>query len=99
MAGIQVFGDLGSAFLDLSTDELELVTDQLGMARRIDSRNWTHDGGVGGGSLRRELEAFIDAVRTGGPMPITGEDGLAAVAALNLIERSLETGGPVSAPG
>ena len=50
--------------------------------------------GVGGGSLRRELEAFIDAIRDGTSMPVTGEDGLRAVAALNLVETALATGRP-----
>ena len=94
-AGVQVFGTKGTATLDLSTDELELATDDLGMSRRVDSRNWTHDGGLAGGSLRRELEAFIDAIRDGKQMPVSGADGLRAVAALNLIEKALETDEPV----
>lgn len=92
IAGVQIFGDRGMASLDLSTDELELVTDDLGASRRVDSRNWTHDGGVGGGSLRRELECFVDCVRDGAPMPISGEDALRSVAALNLVEKAIETG-------
>jgi UDP-N-acetylglucosamine 3-dehydrogenase len=95
-AGVQVFGSKGTATLDLSTDELELATDDLGMSRRVDSRNWTHDGGLTGGSLRRELEAFIDAIRDGKPMPVSGADGLRAVEALSLIEKALETDGPVT---
>lgn len=89
-AGIQVFGDKGTASLDLSTDELEIATDELGQTRRIDSRNWSHDGGVSGGSLRRELESWIEAVRAGAPMPVSGEEGLRAVVALNLVEAALE---------
>ncbi|MFV0490151.1 MAG: Gfo/Idh/MocA family protein [Vibrio fluvialis] len=89
-AGIEVFGDKGTASIDLSTGELELVTDDLGMSRRIDSRNWSHDGGVSGGSLRRELETWIDAIVSGKPMPVSGEDGLRAVFALNMVEDALE---------
>lgn len=89
-AGIEVFGDKGTASIDLSTGELELATDELGMTRRIDSRNWSHDGGVSGGSLRRELEAWVDAIMSGGPMPVSGEDGLRAVIALNKVEDALE---------
>jgi hypothetical protein len=77
--------------VDLSTDELELATDELGMSRRIDSRNWTHDGGITGGSLRRELEVFVEAIRAGTPMPVPGADGLRAVAALNLVEKALDS--------
>jgi UDP-N-acetylglucosamine 3-dehydrogenase len=89
-AGVQVFGDKGTASLDLSTDELEIATDDLGMTRRIDSRNWSHDGGLSGGSLRRELESWIEAIRSGGAMPVSGEEGLRAVVALNLVEAALE---------
>jgi predicted dehydrogenase len=91
LAGIQVFGSRGTAAVDLSTDELELATDELGMSRRIDSRNWTHDGGITGGSLRRELEVFVEAIRAGTPMPVPGADGLRAVAALNLVEKALDS--------
>lgn len=91
-AGIQVFGDKGTASLDLSTDELEIATDELGMTRRIDSRNWSHDGGLSGGSLRRELEAFVTATADGTPMPVSGEEGLRAVVALNLVEAALARG-------
>ncbi len=90
LAGIQVFGDKGQAVLDLSTDELELATDGLAATRRIDSRNWTHDGGISGGSLRRELEAWIDAVQDNALMPVSGEEGLRAVIALNQVEAALE---------
>lgn len=90
LAGVQVFGDKGQAVLDLSTDELELATDGLGATRRVDSRNWSHDGGVSGGSLRRELEAWVDAIRDGRPMPVSGEEGLRAVIALNQVEAELE---------
>jgi UDP-N-acetylglucosamine 3-dehydrogenase len=88
-AGVQVFGDRGTASLDLSTDELEITTDDLGATRRIDSRNWSHDGGISGGSLRRELESFIAAMRDGTPMPVSGEEGLRAVVALNMVEKAL----------
>jgi predicted dehydrogenase len=90
-AGVQVFGERGTASLDLSTDELEITTDELGATRRIDSRNWTHDGGVSGGSLKRELESFIAALRDGTPMPVSGEEGLRAVVALNQVEAALES--------
>jgi UDP-N-acetylglucosamine 3-dehydrogenase len=88
-AGVEVFGNRGTAAVDLSTDELEITTDELGATRRIDSRNWTHDGGISGGSLRRELESFITALRDGTPMPVSGEDGLRAVAASNAVEAAL----------
>ncbi len=92
IAGIDVFGSKGTARLDLSTDELQLVTDGDTLTRYVDTRNWTHDGGVSGGSLRREIEAFVRAAQSGSPMPVTGEEALMAVDALNRIEAALPTG-------
>ncbi|MFP9192487.1 Gfo/Idh/MocA family protein [Natronosalvus vescus] len=40
-----------------------------------------------GEPLKRELEAFVDAVRTGSEPPVTGEDGLAALETVERIER------------
>src|SRR5690606_32595296 len=54
LAGVQVFGDAGSALVDLSTDELELITAAEPRSVRVDTRNWTHDPQVSGGALRRE---------------------------------------------
>lgn len=96
LAGIQVFGDAGMALVDLSTDELEVVTSFTRGSRRVDSRNWTHDPNVSGGSLRRELEAFV-AMVNGGPVPISGEEGAAAVAAVELIESAAGHGSSVEA--
>ena len=45
---------------------------------------------MSGGSLRRELEAWVDAVRDGRPMPVSGEEGLRAVIALNQVEAELD---------
>lgn len=89
LASVQVFGERGMALLDLSTDELEVVNDDAPASRRIDTRNWTHDQNITGGSLRREIEAFIRAASTGSPMPVSGEDGFRAVRAVELLERAL----------
>lgn len=86
LAGVQIFGDQGSALVDLSTDELELITDTDSRSLRVDTRNWTHDQQVSGGSLRRELSSFVQAVVTETPVEISGEDGLRAVRAVELVE-------------
>lgn len=91
-AGIQVFGDHGTATVDLSTDELEITTDDAARTWWVDGRNWTHDPHVSGGSLRRELQSFVRCVRDGMPMPVTGEDGLRAVAAIESIETAMAAG-------
>jgi predicted dehydrogenase len=45
-----------------------------------------------------ELAAFVEAVRSGSQMPVTGEDGLAAVAVADAMTLSARTGGAVD-PG
>jgi predicted dehydrogenase len=45
------------------------------------------------GTFREELAHFLECVATGKPPAITGEDGLAAVAVANAIDRSLSSGG------
>ena len=42
-----------------------------------------------------ELAAFVDAVRTGTPAPVTGEDARAALAIALAAAESVRTGGPV----
>jgi predicted dehydrogenase len=91
IAGVEVFGSRGMATLDLSTDEIELTSDEIGATRRVDSHNWSHDPSVASGALRREAEAFVDCVRSGSPMPISGEDGLRAVHAVELVESALRS--------
>ncbi len=45
--------------------------------------------------LRRELDAFFDAVRSGGPAAVTGEEGLWAVRLANLLLESAATSSPI----
>jgi predicted dehydrogenase len=45
-----------------------------------------------------ELEAFVEAVRTGSAMPVTVDDGLAALAVADALTLSARTGQPAS-PG
>jgi predicted dehydrogenase len=50
-------------------------------------------------SLRLELEAFADAVAGGAPYPVTLEQMIDGVAALEATIRSMESGGKVGARG
>lgn len=45
--------------------------------------------------LRLELEGFRDAVRSGGPPPVTAADGIAAIAVAEAMVRSAGRGAPV----
>lgn len=89
LAGVQVFGEKGMALLDLSTQELEVVTDAVPQSKRVDTHNWTQDETLSGGSLRREIEAFVQAARTGSPVPVSGEEGTKAVRAVTMVEEAL----------
>lgn len=90
IAGVEVFGSTGTATVDLSTGELDIATDELGRSLRVDTHNWTHDPVVSGGSLRRELAAFVSAARRQAPCPVSGEEGMRAVAAVEAVERALD---------
>ena len=46
--------------------------------------------------FREEVAAFVEAVRTGGPMPIDWETLVAVTQTTFLIHRSLDTGGAVA---
>ncbi len=46
--------------------------------------------------LRRELDAFFEAIRTGGPAVIPGSDGLWAVALANLLLESAAAHRPIA---
>lgn len=89
LAGVQVFGDAGMALLDLSTQELEIVSDASALTKRVDTHNWSFDGAMTSGNLRREIEAFTTAVRTAGQVPVSGEDGARAVAVMEMVENAL----------
>jgi UDP-N-acetylglucosamine 3-dehydrogenase len=45
--------------------------------------------------LAQELEAFVSALRNGGPMPVDNRDALAALAAADAITESARTGRPL----
>jgi UDP-N-acetylglucosamine 3-dehydrogenase len=92
LAGVQVFGEKGMALLDLSTQELEVVTDALPASKRIDTHNWSFDEHLSAGNLRREIEAFVNAALNGTPVPVSGEEGTKAVRAVQMLEDSLAEG-------
>lgn len=62
--------------------------------RRSDRRAW----GPPDKGQDRELECFLDAVKTGGPMPIPLVTLAATTAATLAVDRSIRAGGPVVVP-
>jgi predicted dehydrogenase len=92
LSGVQVFGENGMALLDLSTQELEVVSDAAPQSKRVDTHNWTFDSHLSGGALRREVEAFVTAARDRTAVPVSGEDGARAVRAVLIVEAALAEG-------
>lgn len=95
LAGIEVFGSDATAILDLSTQELEFISDTRSVF--VDTHNLGHDEEISSGALRREIDHFIDCTRGLASPLVPGEEALAAVAAVDLVERSLASGSSVAA--
>ncbi len=91
-AGIRIIGADGMLDVDLSAPDLELTTGASGRASQQDTRYWPVDAHGPGGALRAELEERVASVRDGTPPPVTGEEGLRAVAAVELAHRSIASG-------
>jgi predicted dehydrogenase len=92
---LRVLGERG-------TYELDYIEQTLYFApRREDGtpsprfRIWPERDGVQEEPLRVELSAFIDAVRSGGPSPVSGNDALAAVDLAAQLVRSGEEHRPI----
>ena len=94
LAGIEVFGSDATAILDLSTQELEFISDARSVF--VDTHTLGHDQEISSGALRREIDHFIDCARGLTSPLVSGEEAMAAVAAVDLVERSLATGSPVT---
>ncbi|REF35020.1 UDP-N-acetylglucosamine 3-dehydrogenase [Thermasporomyces composti] len=91
-AGLELVGAEGMCEVELSHTDVAL-TSRGGRTEQLDTYHWPPDAGIPGGDLRQELMAFVTAVRTETRPPVTGEDGLAAVAVVEAVERSIRAGG------
>ncbi|MFI0793480.1 Gfo/Idh/MocA family protein [Micromonospora rubida] len=95
-AGLRIVGEHGILEMDLSHNDL-MYARRDGAANYLDTYFWPSRNGGGAYNLRTELEAFVDAALVGGPTPVSGEDGRAAVAVVEGIEAAL-AGTPTSPP-
>lgn len=87
LAGLRIVGSKGMLELELGHHDI-LFSGSLG-GTFLDSWFWPDGDTLGAHNLRRELETFIIACRTGAPAPVSGEDGLMAVRVIEGIERSI----------
>lgn len=91
LAGLRVMGSRGALELDLGHYDLLHATGTG--AVNLDTRTWPSAGWIGRSNIQDEVTAFVEAARTGGTTPVSGEDGLAAVRVVELIHESLDKNG------
>jgi predicted dehydrogenase len=87
-AGFRLIGAKGAIEMSLSHNDLQLVPRE-GNAVNLDTYFWPSRSGAGAFNLKTEIEAFVSAARSGGPTPVSGEDGRAAVALIEAIETAM----------
>jgi len=89
-AGLRVIGTAGAVEIELGHTDMLLVTG--GHAVNPDTRFWPSATHTGQHNLSSEVAAFVQAARDKAPTPISGEDGLAAVAVVEAIHESMRSG-------
>jgi predicted dehydrogenase len=67
---LEIIGEKGSVYGDLFAQHFRVYSEEAG---RMDQAPWCDNIDLA------MVKAFVEAVETGAPMPVTGEDGLAAV--------------------
>jgi 1,5-anhydro-D-fructose reductase (1,5-anhydro-D-mannitol-forming) len=101
---LAVLGDKGLLVVDYAAQTLEFY--RTPAVRSGPVQGWDESRTAGeSGALRiplepkeqlvQELSAFVTAMRCGGPMPVRGADGLAALAVAEALTESARTGQPV----
>lgn len=86
---LEIVGTRGTISLDVFSQNVALYNGEDRAARWV---GWGSDMDQG------LLEGFVDAVRTGRPVPVTGEDGLRAMEVALLAYESARRGEPVERP-
>ena len=100
---LTVLGENGLLVLDYAAQTLDLYRGEGAWTRPAASPGWSPaNGGEGmriavtpAEPLRQELAAFVAALRDGAPMPVSGDDALAALAIADALAESARTGLPV----
>ena len=92
-AGFRLIGSKAAIEVSLSHNDLLMVPRDGGSAVNMDTYFWPSRTGQGAYNLRTELDAFVSAALTKGPTPISGQEGRAAIAIVEAIEKALAAGG------
>lgn len=90
-AGLQVIGSEGMLEIDLSHSTLAVSSGKG--TQQVDTFHWPPAVGAPGGDLRREIQTFVESVYGAGPVGVTGEKGMRAVAVIDAVETAVQTGG------
>lgn len=90
-AGLEVIGSEGMLEVDLSHNAVGLTTSAAGRQTQLDTYHWPPQRGAPAGDLREEIGSFL----VGGVPPVTGADGLRAVAVVEAVETAAKTGNAV----
>jgi len=90
--------ELYGAHAQLVTEEMEQAQFSPGLGQPIEQRNYTQLDRADKWGYWEEDRLFVGAVRGENPVPVTAEDGYAAVELVEAIYRSARAGQPVQVP-
>ena len=92
---MEVYGTRGVARVrDHELQTLQTFSEAAGMQYPIARESLLS----GGSAYRDEIEGFVDACLTGGPLPLAAEEGRAALELVQAVIRSYQTGREVALP-
>lgn len=94
-AGLEIIGSEGMLEVDLSHNAVALTSANAGRQAFLDTYHWPPQRGVPAGDLREEIGCFLDVVQSGSEPPVTGADGLRAVAVVEAVEQAAVKGAVV----
>jgi len=89
-AGLRIVGSKGMIEVSFIADQVRLSTQALGRSAFVDVVGRTEVQGKPGGALRTTVEFFVESVLNNRVPPVTGEEAMEAVRAIEWIERELD---------
>lgn len=89
-AGFKIVGEKGMMEVNLTHADARVTSTKRGRSMLMDTFHWPEIEGELQGDLRIELESFVNAVRNNAVPPVTAEEAVAAVYAIEWIEKELD---------